>query len=440
MLALAKPNPPTIVSPSDGTPITLAEESVQLVWVHNPTDGTEQESATLQYRINGDEWTAVTVADVSYYDLALDAETFAANDVVEWRVCTKGAYATASNYSAISSFVVYGLPEITFTEPDNGTQITNLPVNLAWDYSDESGTLAELILEIWQEDTLVKTVSIDVGDGTTGVYSYSLADYIFENETAYSLVVRALSSTGLSATDEIGVTVSYVPVVLTNGLFPDVELDEETGYANIVLNVDEAPVETPDPDAEEPLVVDSAVESAYLYRVVNGERTLIGSGLVEGDQVVDRNAPLNCEFSYELLMVAESGQLSLAQVDEYLDTVYFFAYWGDEIARALWNPSGSISLARPEKTQVRYSGRTYPVTYDSKAIEQTYSLTFVISDREELDAFRRLINDGGQGVWKSADGDVYAADFTFSYSAEYARDQILWNAQLDVTRIESEEL
>ena len=432
--ALSQPSAPTLISPVNGEAFTLSAETVRLVWVHNPTDGTPQESATVQYRLSGaSSWTTVTTTE-SYYDLSIGS--FAANDVIEWRVSTKGAFTTASDYSGTSNFVIYAAPSVTFSEPDNGSVITNLPLDLAFDYSDESGTLAALTLSILKGDETVYTEELDVD----APYEYTLDGFIFDNDTSYQLLVTAQSTTGLESTDAIGVTVGYVPVRLTNGLLPDVILDGQTGMATISLALDESPNETADPDADEPIVVNSTVSSAYLYRVVNGQRTLLASGLNEGDQVIDMYAPLNAVFTYELLMVAASGQILLVQVDEYLESTYFFCYFGGDMARALWNPSGSVDLSRPEKVQIRYSGRTYPVTYDSKAIGQTFNLSFAITERNELDAFIRLMESGGQGVWKSADGDVYAADFAFSYSSEYSNNTIVWQASLATTRIDGGDL
>lgn len=434
VLALSKPGVPTLVDPAPRSAFTVADSTVRLVWVHNPTDGTEQESATVQYREDSiDTWTSVTVGAVSYYDL--DVTQFGANDRILWRVSTKGAYATASDYSPAQSFSIYGVPTLTVTSPDNGDEIDNLPLTLGWTYADESGTLASLTLNILKDGETVYTKDLP-----TNATSYSLADYVFDNETAYQLNLVALSSTGLSAADAVGITISYVPVRLTNGLFPDVRLDAETGYATVTLSADVSPNETADPDADEPIIVNSGVAAAYLYRIAGGKRTLIGSGLSEGDEIVDMYCPINAPFSYELLMVANSGQIALAQVDEFLESTYFYCYWYNNVARAQWNPSGSVAITRPEKTQVRYSGRVYPVTYDSTAMEQTFSLSCVIADRAELDAFMALMRSGGSGVWKSADGDVYAADFSFSYAAEYYKNRIVWKASLDVTRIDSEDL
>lgn len=434
------PSPPTLTMPVSGTPVMLDSASVRLTWVHNPNDGTPQEAAEIQYRVNGTYAGSATTGSSSYYDLAIDPSVFSANDQVTWRVRTKGAHATYSDWSSYMDFKLFARPGIRFTSPDNGSVITNLPISLGWDYEDLSGRLVSLTLNIVQKQTVLKSIDIPVGSGTSGAYSYSLAEYLFDNEENYQLETVALSSTGLTATDSIAVSIDYVPVRLADSFFIIAETDPDTGYVSLRAETDTSPVPTPgDPDEE--IYVDSPVEIAYLYRVYKGKRTLLLSGIKDGDTFVDKYAPLNAEYTYELLEIAESGQISIISIGNTVRSNLWFTYWGTEnIARAQWEPSGSVSLGRPEKKQVRYSGRRFPVTYDSDAMEETYKFSAVIINREDLDAFRKLMEDGGQGVWKSADGDVYKADFDFSYSADYVESEITWKCSLDVTRIESEDL
>lgn len=438
---LSVPNPPTLIKPFTNASAILSNNTVRLMWIHNPTDGSDQSAFKLSYAVNDGAPTEVTGTTDLHYDLDLTA--FSPNDIITWKVKTKGAHANYSEWSDERTFTVLTRPEIAFTSPSGGSTIENLPLNLEWNYTDTSGTLEELTVDIVHNENVEKTISVDIGDGTSGTYTYSLADFLFENEEAYTLSCSARSTSGLVATDEISIIIGYVPVVIEDGLFASADVDEETGYIAIQIESSsgEGESDSPDPDDDDPedIEVESDIATAHLYRVVNGERTSLGT-VADGDYIEDKYAPLNRDFEYELLMLTEDGHVSYTTVTVNLGSDYWFCYWGDEnIARARWNPNGSVSVSRPEKAQIRYSGRTYPVTYDSKAIEETYSFSGVITERAELDSFIRLMREGGQGVWKSADGEVYAADFDFSYSADYTR-RNMWNCTLDVTRIESEEL
>lgn len=434
---LSPPSAPTLIMPVNNTPVELDNETVRLAWIHNPTDGTAETAAQVQISINGVYHSTVTLGAVAYYDLTLNPATYSANDVITWKVRTKGEDDDYSTWSDANTFTLLARPNITFTAPANGGTINQLPISLEWEYDDDSGLLESLTLDIIRDNTVEKTVEIPFEGGESGDYTYSLAEFLFENETEYQLQVTAVSSSGLSSTDLIDIYVSYIYVTFQNSLVPDAEFDEETGEAVITLNVNEADM------SESEIVVDSPVANAYLYRVVNGQRVLLGGELQEGDQITDRFAPINVDVRYELLEVASTGELGLEAVSYMFESIYWYVMWGNDysnLARAIYDPSGDVSLSRPEKEQVRYSGRKYPVTYDSTAIEETFNFSGVTDERDELNNFIRMIRDGGQGIWKSADGHCYMADFEFSYSSEYSQNHLRWAISLSVTRIDSEDL
>ena len=439
---LSAPEAPTLVLPVSGSPVNVDNQTVRLVWVHNPTDGTPQEAATIDWYTDHSSG-SVSVTTDSYKDFSLASPNIVPGDVVYWRVKTKGAYTSFSAWSDYNTFTALSNPQIAFTDPDNGDVITNLPLDLSWTYADDSGSLTSLTLDILDDNNeVVYTADVPVGAGTPGTYTYSLAGYLFENNRAYGLRVTALSSSGLTATDLISVFIEYVPVRLQDSFFVDPEINEETGMVDLLISLDDSPVgSTSDPDEDEPVYINSPVDHASLYRVVNGNRVLLQQSVSAGDQFTDMYAPLNVVYQYELVEVATTGEVAIVDMDVQLNSTYWYVYWGDNnIARARWNPNGTVNLSRPERQQIRYSGRKYPVTYDSMAIEETYSFSGVIEDNNELDAFRRLIQDGGQGVWKSCDGQVYAASFDYSYAADYTLDHTTWDISLSVTHIDSKDL
>jgi hypothetical protein len=76
------------------------------------------------------------------------------------------------------------------------------------------------------------------------------------------------------------------------------------------------------------------------------------------------------------------------------------------------------------------------VSYDSEAVEDARDYTFALESAEQAAAWRSLVLDGGgRGVWKSADGDVYRADFDdVSLSPSYGG---AWGTlSLTVTRVD----
>lgn len=433
----APPNPPTLRSPISGSAILLDQGRIRMVWQHNATDGSSQELAQLRHRKNSGAWTTVSLTDESYYNLPITSG-YSAGDIITWQVRTRGAFTDDANggyseWSQEATVSILTKPVLTFTSPDNEEEITTLPVDLSWTYSDQSGRLQTLTVDIKKENTLIKTFDVPVGDGSSGAYSYSLAGFLFENDTVYGITATALSSSGFTSVSDIAASIAYEEVSLDGGLIPTCEFDED-GIATIVIERDITP------DEETGLVPDPIeIQEAYLYRVHDGERQLVASGVDEGIQIADKYAPINVVFSYELLMLTQNGKVSIVTIDVMQQSRYWFVYWGkDSIARATWNPEGSAALKRPEKTQIRYSGRKYPVSYDSDATEETFGFTWETFEREELNAFRQMIRDGGRGIWKSGDGDVYDADFELAYSASYKSRQRIWKCTLSVTRIDGD--
>ena len=422
----SKPDAPNLKSPYNGTPIDMAQGTVRLVWEHRPTDGSAQEAATLQYAVNGGSWTSVSFTTETYYDLSV--ESFSANDVITWRVSTKGAYSEYSDYSSTYSLTLLTRPTLKFTSPDNADVIDALPVVMEWAYYDESGALKELTVDVVKDNETVKTFSVDVGSGASGTYTHSLAGFLFENNSVYGLKATALSSSGLTAEDNITITIQYEEVSIGGGLLPSIVSDSETGYCYVTCLRDVT-------DGVSPV----EIAEAYLYRVHDNETVLI-SAVDEGVQILDKLAPINVDYEYKLLYMTTDGRVSIVSVTVYNQSEYWFCYFGNEIAKAIWSPSGEVKLSRPQRTEVRYSGRRFPVSYDQDALEETYSFSTTLTERSELNQFRKMMQKGGQGIWKSGDGDAYYANFEFGYSNDFAYPgSSAWSCTLDVTRIDGGE-
>ena len=429
------PNPPTLKSPVNGSSFALDEGSVRFSWQHNATDGSAQELAQLRYKKNAGGWTVVNFTTEASYILSI-AAGYSANDQVTWQVRTRGAFTGGtnngySNWSQECSFTILTKPQLIFTSPENASVISSLPIDLSFNYSDLSGRLKSLTVAIKREGVQEAEYKVPVGTGESGVYQYSLAGFLFENDSVYSLTATALSSSGFSSISDISITIAYEAISLDGGLIPVVTFDED-GIATIVVERDLTP------DEQGIIPPATQIQAAYLYRMHDRSRMLVEDHLNEGMQIEDKYAPVNVPFSYELLMLTVGGQVSIVAVEVEQSSPYWFVYWGEKIAKAQWNPEGSVQMKRPEKTQVRYSGRKYPVSYDSDAIEETFSFSTVIFDRDELDNFKQMIRDGGRGIWKSGDGDVYDADFEFTYSSDYKGYSRQWKASLSVTRIDGE--
>lgn len=176
---------------------------------------------------------------------------------------------------------------------------------------------------------------------------------------------------------------------------------------------------------------------------VNADETLtplITDG-ASGSGVVDKYAPLNTPYQYAVTTKASSQTVKTVYVDNIIETDYWFAYWGENVASAKWNPdNGGIQVTRPQKTRVYYAGRRDPVSYDGHAVALTESPSWMFIDQDEVKPFVQLIEDGGRGVYKSCDGWVYHADFDLTLTPKYTAIGYYGGFGLSVTRIAGEKL
>lgn len=508
VLMLSKPNPPVPVMPFNGAVVMDDAKEVQLGWVHSPNDGTSQTKANLQYRVNGDEWLPLLHNTESYtkayFDLTDTNSLWKANDIIEWRVRTKGAHEEFSNWSDISSFKIFKKPEIKLTAPANQQTIKNLPLKLEWDYTDLSGEMASLFLDIIQDNEVLETYDL-----STAQSGEEFSDYVFDTGETYTLRLRATSTTNTSCSSSASVIIAYEKCYFAGMMAIASQFEETTGYAKCILTPDEGntqedidgmnnglivekleaitpeeratisdtikdevtlelvealPAETLDKlltKDEKYKFIDTTTKTVYVYRVHDSDKVLVykldcydENGEYKNSSAVeftDKYVPLNVDYRYELLMIGQNGSICDTTVVQHQHTIWWYCYYGaDGIAKARWNPTGTVNLTRPEKQMVRYSGRSYPVTYDSNAREETMSFSCKVYDDQHflqtdypdengmdtIGNFRDMMESGGRGVWKSFEGDVYPAVFNFSYQSDYTDRVRSWGLSLNVTRID----
>lgn len=465
---------------------------------------TEEELADLVISLHIDYYTfrnnswdePVSVAEAAFYDL--DVSGFNVTDIIEWSVRTKGKHVDYSDWSKNFEFKIKAKPELSITSPSNNSVVSNLPISIGWRYEDESGELDSMLLEIVQREKVLSKIDIPTSATEQGIGLYALSDYLFDDEENYELRLHANSTSGLSTVQNVAISIKYVSANIYYKYSLSSSFDDETGYAELVIDypsdTSEAIAPTidgmtqeeqqefidvidefdPEPQTE---VSMSKVKKIFIYRIFNGHKVLIADKdmifttdeggqdtVIEHDQdnfetVTDMYAPINVPYVYRLVQITELGEIAFEDIEANNESLWWYVYYGDnDLVKCRWNPSGNLTLDTPEKQQVRYSGRTYPVTYNSKAMNEQYSLNFTVLKDEQITpvadtpldiveggwdtilAFRNLIESGGNGVWKSFEGDVYWADFVFSYNSDYTDQLETWTCSLNVTRIDSDPL
>lgn len=426
IVTITPPNPPTLISPTNV--FNMSAGSVTFQWLHNPKDGSAQSAAQLAYSTNGGStWTTVTLTTAQSYTIT--PLPWAAGTTVTWRVRTKGADANYGDWASSKQFTCYQVPSLTFTASNPPSTVTALPIPIEVTYSDpQSVACAAASVLIQQDGRTIYTEPLTI-NGNTLSGSITASELLPVNGESYTVVVTARSGTSLQTSANTTFLVSYTPPVsgdlgITN--------DPETGYVSLIAEYTNDGV---NPDAESITVIRVNPDGTTVTLLENGE---------SGAGITDMYAPLNTPYRYDVVTYAASGAYAVASFDNTLESTRWFAYWkdsagNDRVAHLKWNPGGSYSLSRPEKKRVRYAGRKWPVSYDSKAMEQSHSMSWLAVDIEDWEnGFKDLMNDGGRGVYKGCDGWVFHADFEYSAKPNYTSITRLGQISLTITRIDGE--
>ncbi len=420
VVTLTAPNPPTLTAPTGAIWNYTASQSMTFSFVHNPVDGSAQTAAQVRYSTdNGSTWTTQTLTTQTSYTLSLTSSYL--GKTITWQARTKGADPSYSDWSSTKQIAVYQQPTVTITLTDgNGNDVTNgslsdMPLNYSAAITGSgigtlnSGTFATTGY------TEAATVS-----GTTLVGSVTPAEMQPANGTTYTVTITASMSTGLTGTGSVTVTMAFADPQAGN-----LATSESDGVVTCTVGLEAIGAG------------EVAADSISLYRVTGGVAVLIAADLADGDTVTDRYAPLNRDFSYRVVTYSAAGASRAVDFAKRITSSKWYVMSPNATAWGIWNPAGSLQFARPEKTRVQYAGRTYPVSYDGTALSDSRSSSWQLLDMDERDRFIAVMADGGRGVYKSCDGDVFMADFDLRFSANYTSQGRYGTATLTVTRIES---
>ena len=419
VVTLVAPNAPTLTAPTAAV-WNFATPTVTFAWQHNPIDGSAQTAAQLQWSVDGGS----TWATVSATTAQTASVTFAAanlNKIVTWRVRTKGAADDYGPYSATKQFRLAQAPSVTITLKDgNGNIITggtlsDMPLVYELTVTDGSGSVASARVTLggYSEDV----------DTSTLTGSITAGEFLPENGRTYSLNVAVTSTSSLQASASAAFTTDFV--------LP------QSGFVSVV---DDGGIETLTVGLNAQEQGQSAAASISVYRRVGSETVLLASGLASGATVIDRYAPLNKDYAYIVATVSAAGVVSQASIPARISSRHWMLLFGDSVARGRYNPKGSLRFSRPEKTRVRYVGRTWPVSYDGTALSDERSMSFELETLEERDTYIALMEYGGRAIYKSGDGDVFRADVEVSFSPAYTARYRYGSVSLSIVRVESEAL
>ena len=321
VLTLAAPLAPTLKNPASSAVLDMPQ-SVVLSWVHNPQDGTAQTAATIQYSTNGgSSWTSATVTTAQQY--TLDTSSYAANTAITWRVKTKGTYQDYGDYSASRTFYIRQAPSVSITNPasTDGGSISDVPVQLGFTYSDNSGSFASATATITDANGAIVYQSTPTWAVSGSAYSFNVpvTDFLPSNEQTFTLSIVANSTSGLSTTATRTFATDYAepnPPELSYTINSDdcsvaLVVTEGTGSSSI------------------------ATVAVGVFRVdADGEKA-IAAVMNSGDSVTDYLPPLDQEFTYRAVAYTSNGLTSQTLVNVTVDSQGRCMFnWGDGFAQS----------------------------------------------------------------------------------------------------------
>jgi hypothetical protein len=303
VVSLSPPAAPTLTAPPSGYAADMGG-GINYQWQHNPLDGAAQTAAQIRISTDGGTTWSTTIehSGPTQEDLE-NLSGFEVNATVTWQVRTKGAYDGYGPWSSSNTFFVRQSPQVSLTSP---VEIDDVPILMAWDYSDVSGT--QIGYRITVTDPVGLTpMSTDytapvpttyfVYEGTGDATSYVILpkDFLPENGKTYVFGVQVTSSSSLqSSRSGVEILVEYdAPEVPTGEI---AEIDETRGSISIIAFFGDD-----DPDAP-------ATDSLGVYRLrPDGSMLSLGEGLISGAAVVDRYPPLGEELSYIIVAYTDNG-------------------------------------------------------------------------------------------------------------------------------------
>lgn len=416
IVTISVPDAPVMTSPDS---VVSTAGTLRWEWTYSNPDGSAQTVYQFLYYKNGTLQTPVTGTTDHFYEMAMPP----AGTVLIGRVRVKGAGSSYSPYSQDRTVTVYSPPTLSLNVPST---VTGMPISISATYSDMAGFTCQAATVSLQKDgrTLYKEDATISGTAITA--SLDVTEFLPENGESYTVVMTARSSSGLQTSANATFLVDYTEPPAGSLMMKN---DADTGYVSLMATFDNE-------DADAPAV------SISVARVnADGSITPLLTDGASGSGVVDKYAPLNTAYQYAVTTKAASGAVMTVYVDTALETNRWFAYWGENVASAQWNPEqGGIGISRPSKTRVYYAGRKDPVSYDGAAVALTETPSWMFIEQDEVRPFVQLIEDGGRGVYKSCDGWVYHADFDLTLNPSYTALGYYGKAGLTITRIAGEKL
>lgn len=495
-IAIAVGSLPDAPTTSSSSKSAFAGEPMELNWVHNTTDGSEQTAADLALKIGDNDWVMFAfinhtnstdgeekvVEDFTYgqaisYKGQLHVELNTShpalkNTKILWKVRTAGITGAVGNdrWSIERTIHIYEMPTFALSVTNDisgGSAIQTLtafPFYVRaevktdikdYDIQHPIGYHLQVIANdsYTTVDDAGRTKIISSGDAVYSKYfdteevlivELSAANIDLEPMMRYTVRCSANMSTGLTIEQTHDFDVQWVDV----GYYINATVDiDETAYTALITPYCE--------DANGDLV-DNISISIY-RREYNGELTKIASDIPNnGTTVTDRHPALDYA-RYRLIAKDDiTGAMSFYDMPgQKVGCTSVIIQWDE--SWSLFETTDTFSVEEPsysgsvlelpynvkitdsrkrDTARVAYAGREYPVAYYGTMIDEgsTWNTTIPKTDLDTIYALRRLSLWTGPAYIREPSGMGFWAIVTPSFNIDY--DSVTIPVTLDVARVE----
>lgn len=487
------PAAPTTYSSSESA---FVGDTMELNWIHNPTDNSAQSYAEVSLKINDNDWISYVLENttdanntgdrideadykygtsVSYKgDLYFKMDTTHAdlkNAKIQWKVRTAGVTDQFSDtdWSVERTIYIYEKPtlNLSMTSDLAGvgpliTTLTSFPFYIRSQLSLTDYNIQRPVgyhLQIVSNEYYVtvddvgRTKTINPGDAVYSKYfdtsetlivEMSANNLDLESGIGYTAYLSVDMSTGLSVDNQHEFTVDWVDVEYT--INANISVDKDTYTALI----------TPYCIDTDGLLVENVTLSVY-RREFDGTYKKIASGIPNNYTAVTDPHPALDYARYRFTATdTQTGALSFWDMAGYpVEGSAVIIQWDEEWSTfdigestSVDGPSWSGSLLKlPYNIKVTdnrkrevalqtYAGREHPVTYYGTQIDEApqWSTDIPKTDKETIYALRRLSLWSGDVYIREPSGMGYWANVGVSFNQSY--DEVKIPVTLNITRVE----
>ena len=363
--------------------VVAAGTALTIAWAPNHPDATPQTKAQVEVTDQADATTTTDVAGAET-TLVRPAASQAAVGSIRVRVRTHGEYDAWGEWSSYAIVRVAVAPRVAFSAPTAGMTLAALPLSVAWTVTDETGASEQSLSIAGPSGATVWSAS--PGKGIRSLSVGSEAGFL--NSTVYTLTYSMRAGSGLTLTKAIAFKTRWASPDA-----PDVSVTfDESLAAHVRVTAATTGI---------------AAVSFDVARVSGDGRLQLGTRLESGHEVIDRLAPLNVAYSYEVTARAATGATLVTTTtvtNEAGAAALNFGRDAGECWLGLYDPGHSKDVSHDATAVHLFNGNDLPEVYATgeRDVTRSYSFSVGESDFKRLDA---MCNAHPYGWVREHDGE-----------------------------------